>query len=81
MEITSKELQLLKEIKFEQNEPGHSEFTQENVGTRSRAGILGSLVQKGLVYNSYEDYEDEDTNLWCLTLEGAEIVGVPEGWE
>ena len=81
MKITSKELELLKEIKFEQNEPGHSDFTQENVKTRSRAGILGSLVQKGLVYNSYDGYEDEDLNLWCLTHEGADIVGIPDSWE
>jgi len=79
--ITPKELELLKEIKFEQNEPGHSDFTQEKVGTRSRAGILGSLVQKGFVYNSYESYEDEEYNLWCLTMEGADIVGIPDSWE
>ena len=79
--LTSKELDLLKEIKFEQNEQGHSDFTQENVGTRSRAGILGSLVQKGLVYNSYDGYEDEDINLWCLTYEGADIVGIPDSWD
>jgi len=80
MKITAKELELLKEIKFYQNELGHSEFTQENVKTRSRAGILGSLVQKGFVYNSYEDYDDEDVNLWCLTYEGVDVVGVPEEW-
>jgi len=80
MQITAKELELLKEIRLEQNEPGHSDFTQENVGTRSRAGVLGSLVQKGFVFNSYENYEDEDINLWCLTYEGVDIVGVPETW-
>jgi hypothetical protein len=80
MEITTKELELLKEIKLEQNEPGHSDFTQENVKTRSRAGILGSLVQKGLVYNSYDNLDDEDINLWCITYEGVDIVGVPETW-
>ena len=81
MKVTKKELELLNEIKLEQNEEGHSEFTQENVGTRSRAGILGSLVQKGFVYNSYDGYEDEEIHLWCLTYRGAEIVGIPEGWE
>ena len=80
MEITAKELELLKEIKLEQNEPGHSDFTQENVKTRSRAGILGSLVQKGFVYNSYDNLDDEDINLWCITYEGVDIVGVPETW-
>jgi hypothetical protein len=80
LKITAKELELLKEIKLEQNEPGHSDFTQENVETRSRAGILGSLVQKGFVYNSYANLEDEDANLWCLTYEGVDVVGVPETW-
>lgn len=80
MKITAKELKLLKEIRLEQNEPGHSDFTQENVGTRSRAGILGSLVQKGFVYNSYDNLEDEDANLWCITYKGVDVVGVPESW-
>jgi hypothetical protein len=84
MELTTKELELLNEIKDSQHEEGHSEFTNEDVLDKKRAGVLSNLVQKGLVYDSYENYDKYDnpdnTKMWCLEHSAVDIVGLPEEW-
>jgi len=81
IKLTVKELELLNEIKLDQNEEGHSDFTNEDVTTKSRAGVLANLLKKDLIYNSYEDFTDEDgIKMWCLTYKGAYIVGTPISW-
>ncbi len=82
IKLTVKELELLNEIKFDQNEEGHSDFTNEDVITKSRAGVLANLIKKDLIYNSYENFTDEDgIKMWCLTYKGADIVGTPNSWK
>ena len=76
--LTEKELELLNKIKEYQNEPGHSDFTSETGMTKSETGVLGSLVKKGMVYDSYENLP-EKVQMWCLSEEAIEIVGVPKG--
>lgn len=92
MTLTKKETELLKTIFEYQNERGHSDFDQTEVKTRSCAGVLSSLVKKGLVYNSYLGYTDfcertgreipTKTHLWCMTDLGVEVngMGTPEYW-
>ena len=92
MKLTKKESDLLRVIFSEQNEEGHSSFDQDSVKTHSCAGVLSSLIKKGMVYNSYEGYTDYDertgkeipckTNLWCITDEGVEAngQGKPAEW-
>lgn len=85
--VTAKELRVLQLIKGEQNEMGHSDFLSTDAQTKSVAGVVSSLEKKNLIYNSYANYDKEDFNgdkpfkMWCLTYEGAEIVGKPEGWD
>ena len=73
MTLTKKELKLLNEVNkyWDIDEPGFSEFTNRNVKTKSRAGVLSSLAKKGLVYDSYEDYDDDNTSMWCMTDDGV----------
>ncbi len=85
MNLTNNELELLTEIKSLQNEAGHSDFTNEEVKSKSVAGVLSSLVQKGLVYDSYENLDSFDNSdnikMWCLTMKGVALVGTPECWD
>tara|TARA_R110000803_G_scaffold205707_1_gene272569 strand:+ start:41 stop:325 length:285 start_codon:yes stop_codon:yes gene_type:complete len=55
MEITKKEETLLLTISncSYRDEQGYSEFCNDDVKTKSRAGILSSLIKKGLVFDSY----------------------------
>ena len=45
IKLTVKELELLNEIKLDQNEEGHSDFTNEDVTTKSRGGVLANLLK------------------------------------
>jgi len=77
--LTEKERIVLMFIKGEQNELGHSEFTSDYIKTKSVAGVVSSLEKKGMIYDSYANYED-NLKMWCLSDEGAEKVGIPLGW-
>ena len=89
MNLTSKELGLLKEIKGYQNEQGHSDFLSTDAVSKKNAGIISSLEKKGMVYNSYSNFTRQDFRdmgekpfkMWCLTCDAAEIVGKPKSWE
>ena len=79
MELTNQELELLNEIKDSQHEEGHSEFTNEDVLNKKRAGVLSNLVQKGLVYDSYDGYDNG--TMWVLERSAVDIVGLPYYWK
>lgn len=83
--VTAKELTVLNLIKEYQNEEGHSEFLSEDAKTKSVAGLVSSLEKKQLIYDSYSNFDNDEFDgkrfkMWCLTHEGAEIVGKPESW-
>lgn len=89
MLLTENETRLLEEIKNLQNEQGHSEYWTTDAGSKKDAGTISSLEKKGMIYNSYsdwtlEDFKDMDYKkpfkMWCLTYEGAEVIGTPEDW-
>jgi hypothetical protein len=63
--LTQNEIEILTSVANAQIEDGFSEYT--SVDNDSEKGILGSLVKKGLVYNSYSF---EETYMYCLTEEG-----------
>ena len=77
--MTHNELNVLKEVNecWCPEEGGISEFTSEDVKSKSVAGTISSLLKKELIYDSYEDYEDEDS-VWCMTQLGASVM-VSEG--
>ena len=85
LQITAKEEKMLKYIKSQQNEQGHSDFISTDVKCKSNAGIVSSLFKKGLIYDSYdslndEDFEERRYKMWCLTEEAIKIVGKPKSW-
>lgn len=87
--VTVRELEVLNTIKNLQNEQGHSEFLSTDAETKSVAGIVSSLSQKGLIYDAYsnwtlEDFADQGDKpfkMWCITSKGVQIVGRPTEWE
>lgn len=87
--LTNKEIKVLEMIKFDQNEPGHSDFLSYDAKTKSVAGVVSSLEKKGMIYNSYDNWTKEDFKandekpfkMWCFTELAAKIVGTPDGWE
>ncbi len=78
--LTEKETKLLVIIRDSQNEYGHSDFLNDDCQTKSRAGIVSSLLKKGLIFDSYENI-DPTTQMYVLKLKAVEIVGVPQGWQ
>ncbi len=78
--LTEKEKNLLIEIKDSQNEYGHSDFLGDDCQTKSRAGIISSLLKKELIFDSYAKV-DPSMQMYVLKLKAVEIVGVPSGWE
>lgn len=89
MQLTIKELSVLKLIKEEQNERGHSDFLSYDAKTKSVGGVVSSLEKKGMLYNSYDNWTKEDFKaidekpfkMWCMTEEAADVVGKPIRWE
>lgn len=79
--LTEKELLILNKVKEFNTEDGYSEFTSDYVKTKSIAGVVSSLYQKGLIYDCYEDCEEYNFKMWCLSLRGIELVGTCEGYE
>tara|TARA_R110000744_G_C19173127_1_gene541825 strand:+ start:420 stop:692 length:273 start_codon:yes stop_codon:yes gene_type:complete len=87
--VTAKELRVLKLVKEDQNEQGHSDFLSSDSKSKSVAGVISSLEKKGLLYNSYEnwtrqDFKDMDEKpfkMWCMTDDSCKIVGTPESWD
>ena len=77
--LTEKETKLLTEIKRKQNEWGHSDFMDNNCRSKSRAGVVSSLLKKGLIYDSYDNFDSEG-QMYCLTEIAVAFVGVPKGW-
>ena len=55
LNLTRKEETLLLTISdcSYRDEHGYSEFCNDDVKTKSRAGVLSSLIKKGLVFDSY----------------------------
>ena len=88
--ITPRELEMLTHIKGEQNEQGHSDFISTDVECKSNAGVVSSLFKKNFIYDSYSNFDMDDFEgmtgtrrrfkMWCLTDEGADIVGKPNSW-
>jgi hypothetical protein len=64
--LTQNEIEILTSVANAQIEDGFSEYT--SVDSDSEKGTLGSLVKKGLVYNSYSF---EESYMYCLTQEGV----------
>ena len=84
--VTMKELRVLKIIKDEQNEPGHSDFLSTDAKSKSVGGIVSSLEKKDLIYDSYNCMSDSDFDgkrfkMWCMTDKATEIVGRPGNWD
>ena len=78
--VTKKEKDLLEEICNEWSYEWDrmcSLFFESSVKTKSRAGVLASLIKKELVYDSGEGY--------CPTWDGITALGddprMYEGWE
>tara|TARA_R110001606_G_scaffold42795_1_gene113941 strand:+ start:149 stop:490 length:342 start_codon:yes stop_codon:yes gene_type:complete len=87
IKLTKKEFNLLIEIRDCQNEMGNSEFLSCDVKTKSRAGILSSLIKKEMVNTiDMRDWGTEDDFMFQMNIEAVEFVGVPgrgknHGWE
>lgn len=86
--MTIKEHKVLTDIKNAQNEQGHSDYLSTDAKTKSIGGIISSLQKKGLIYDSYNQTDEEwksmnckPFKMWCLTDDGAKIVGIPSGWD
>lgn len=82
-ELTQKEINLLKEINACTHDfvnSGYSDFTNDDVKTKSRAGILSSLIKKGLVYDSYNNVQTEvkingtDLAMYVITQKGVKSL-------
>ena len=76
--ITQKELKMLLNIYNEQNTDSCGNYTVE---TNQEKGLIGSLVKKGLVYDSYEGDVFSpnwqfNTYSFCCTNDGIEILNI-----
>jgi len=81
--LTKKEFSVLNEIKECNYEDGYSEFTSDDVKTKSIAGVVSSLLQKELIYDCYEGLSEGKQGkykMWCLSLKGIELVGTCENY-
>lgn len=84
--LTHNELRVLKDVNDEwhENEGGYSEYSSVfKTISKSEAGTLSSLLKKELIYDCYDNYEDEEP-MWCMTQLGASVM-ISEGhkyeWE
>ena len=75
--LTENEKNLLIEIAGCQIEESYSEFLGEEVGTKSRAGILSNLVQKGLVRDGFKGLDDS-VQMYLITDIAREFLGLAE---
>ena len=69
IEITALEDKMLKEIieaEIDGVGRGYSEFKINSKMANQEKGVLSSLIQKGLVYDSYDNDEDLG-QMWCTT--------------
>ena len=76
--VTKKELEILRSIYNDQNTDSCGNFKVE---TNEEKGLIGSLVKKELVYDSYEG--DTFSKNWqfskysfCCTNEGIEVLNI-----
>ena len=75
--LTENKKNLLIEIKDCQREESYSEFLGEDVGTKSRAGTLSNLVQKGLVRDGFKGLDDS-IQMYLITDKAIEFLGLAE---
>ena len=75
--LTENEKNLLIEVANNQVEESYSYFLGEDVGTKSRAGTLSNLVQKGLVRDAFKDLDDA-VQMYLITDIGREFLGLAE---
>ena len=67
--LTPLEIEMLVEIMECENDGvgmGYSEYDGTGL-TPTQKGVLGSLVKKEMVYDSYENYDEDDGEgqMWC----------------
>jgi len=78
IKITKLENKLLNSIMLGENDGigmGYSEYNGEGISNQEK-GVLSSLIQKGLVYDSKEDYDEWDYEpMYCTNLYGKDIEG------
>jgi glutaredoxin-related protein len=77
--LTEKEKNVLMYVKGEQAKPRHSCFTSKEIKTVELRDIVSSLVKKGMIYDSYANNELR-LQMWCLTDNGVQQVGIPKSW-
>jgi len=80
IKITKLENELLNEIMLGECDGigmGYSEYDGLNVSNQEK-GVLGSLIKKGLVYDSQENNIDEFDYqpMYCTNLKGKKILGL-----
>jgi hypothetical protein len=68
--LTTEEIKVLTMVAKSQMEDGYSEY--DYVSSPQEKGVLGSLVKKELVYDSYE-FEEGKRFMYCLTHQGFEV--------
>tara|TARA_R110000744_G_scaffold53679_1_gene114510 strand:- start:291 stop:584 length:294 start_codon:yes stop_codon:yes gene_type:complete len=63
------------------NEPGFSEFLDDDVKTKSRAGVISSLLKKDFVYDSYKNSDGTNfvvdgkaISMFVITDEGIDAL-------
>ena len=83
MELTTKEETLLMTISdcSYRNEQGYSEFLNDDVKTKSKAGVLSSLIKKEFVYDSYRNNDGSkaiingsELSMYVITNKGIDIL-------
>jgi len=80
IKITKLENELLNEIMLGECDGigmGYSEYDGLNVSNQEK-GVLGSLIKKGLVYDSQENNinEFDYQPMYCTNLDGKKILGL-----
>lgn len=69
--LTTSEFLILKNVATEQYVDNLSTYTE--VKNNQEKGLLGSLVKKGLIYNCYENYDNDIKYMFCLTDKGFDV--------
>jgi hypothetical protein len=74
--VTQNELQMLSDIYDYQNTDSCGNYKVE---TNEQKGLIGSLVKKGLIYDSFEGYNfspnyQYNKYSFCCTMEGINIL-------
>ena len=80
-ELTDKELEMLLLV-IEAYEPKDVSCYTKRL-TASQKGIVGSLVKKEMLYDSYADFDSIEIHSkgnWFPTEEVLEAFGLPEHW-